>query len=125
MENNNTQFTEEYWINNHLDLNVGHSLRRLRESTGYTLEDMERMTGYSADKMHDIETGSKRINLHTFLRLVATYGGQVILDAPNFRMAIDEYEIPPFTPSSQKTDTDTPPVKKHRPRLDPSQSKNS
>ena len=28
-------------------------------------------------------------------------------------------------PSSQKTDTDTPPVKKRRPRLDPSQSKNS
>ena len=28
------------------------------------------------------------------------------------------------SPSSQKTDTDTPPVKKRRPRLDPSQSKN-
>jgi len=113
---------------NHIDINVGHGLRRLRESTGYTLEDMERLTGYSAAKLHDIETGSKRINVHTLLRMAATYNAVVVLDGPNCRVPLDKYPVPPFPdeedPSSQKTDTDTPPVKKRRPRLDPSQSKN-
>ena len=106
---------------NHIDINIGHGLRRLRESTGYTLEDMERLTGYSAAKLHDIETGSKRINVHTLLRMAATYNAVVVLDGPNCRVPLDEYKVPPFPdeedPASQKTDTDTPPVKKRRPRL--------
>ena len=113
-------------ITNHINITVGHALRRVREASGYTLDDVERMTGYPADKMHDIETGSKRINLHTFFRLVATFGGRVVLDGPNYRVPLDEYDIPPLNPSSQKIDDneDTKPVKKRRPRLDPSQSKN-
>lgn len=113
---------------NHIDINIGHGLRRLRESTGYTLEDMERLTGYSAAKLHDIETGSKRINVHTLLRMAATYNAIVVLDGPNCRVPLDEYPVPPFPdeeyPSSQKTDTDTPPVKKRRPRIVPPQPKN-
>ena len=117
---------EKHVITNHINITVGHALKRIREASGYTLQDVEDLTGYPAEKTHDIETGSKRINLHTFFRLVATFGGRVVLDGPNYRVPLDEYNIPPLTPSSQKIDEDedTPPVKKRRPRLDPSQSKN-
>lgn len=102
--------------NNHIDINVGHGLKQLRESIGYTLEDVEKLTGYSAEKLHKIETGSKRINIHTFLRMAATYNAVVVLDGPNCRVPLDEYPVMPFPdeaePDGQNNHTDTPPVKK-------------
>ena len=108
-----------------INRNIGNALRELRECAGYTLEEAAAMLQYNADKLDDIERGNRRINLHTFLQYVATYGGHITVDAPNRVIPLERYgAIPPFDPSSQKTDTDTPPVKTRRPRIVPPQSKN-
>ena len=131
---------------------TGDALRQLRQAHGLTLSQAAEKMGKDAVTLSAIEDGEKTINLPHWFQLVATLGGTVsVEDGKGFKATIDR--VPPvtdeqiaarrgqqeksrraeesrrwledtFTPSSQKTDIPTPPVKKRRPRIVPPQSKN-
>lgn len=99
-------------ITSAINVNIGHALRRLRECQFLTVEEVAAQTEYSPDKYKDIENGGKRINLHTFIRLVKTLGGRLCIDTPRQQIPVEcYYDIPPFP------DTDTPPPQSKSPIL--------
>lgn len=125
---------EEREINEAILLNVGHSLRKLRESVGYTLEEASAITGLPVVALKIIEAGTKGIRSILLFRLVAAYGGHLVIDAPNSTIDMEEYEVEPLKPGTREASrwikqndyifdkysnqkTDTPPAKKRRPRL--------
>jgi len=131
---------------------IGNALRQLRQSNGLSLAQAAELIGSTPEHLSQLEDGDKGLNSVRMVQHIVTIGGRITITPTNGEPI--EVEVPTFTdnqkgynqyqrqeslrhkeavkelnrmfgnPSSQKTDTDTPPVKKRRPRLDPSQSKN-
>ena len=78
--------------------NIGHALCELRKDVGLSLEEAAEMIGYKPEKLQKVEEGG-RISVPAFMRIVATYGGHVFIEAKTGSYSLEElYQVPPFTP---------------------------
>ncbi len=77
--------------------NIGHTLCEFRKDAGYSLEEAADLIGYKPEKLQKVEEGG-RISVPAFMRIVATYGGHVFIDAKTGTYSLEElYQVPPIT----------------------------
>lgn len=125
---------------------IGDVLRQLRQANGLSLAQAAELTGSTPEHLSQLEDGEKGLNSVRMVQHIATIGGKITI-TPRHGDPI-ALNVPPLSasqkgyiqqqradsirhdqahknldrifgnPSSQKTDTDTPPVKKRRTRID-------
>ena len=98
---------------------MGRALADLRQYNGLTIEEAAERAGIDAARLEGYENGKHLSSVVRLALLVEDLGGRIEFcptDNPGWKRFA-------FNPSSQKTDTDTPPVKKRRPRLNPHSQK--
>lgn len=80
--------------------NVTHVLREIRTDAGLTIEEAADRLCMAPDRLEKLENKGHayRIPLHKFMRMVAAYGGHLVIETGTGSYSLEELtKIPPIT----------------------------
>ncbi len=91
---------QERRINWDIMANVVHALVEIRKDAGLTVEESADLLCITPEKMQKLEDKGEKhhIPVHKFLRMVAAYGGHVVIETKTGSYSLEELtKIPPVT----------------------------